>query len=351
MLTSCDVGQRENEPLNAPSVHLLSVELFGLDANGQPATLTLTPSAPVLPDTSQALTTTSLRLTFDRFLLPGDAIRQSICLQPTGEPVTTAQDCKLGVFLEPSYDPVRHSVTYRLTESTKLVADTRYWLTVISPNTEAAQGIRAFDGAPLEANVTLQFTTALMDPSPDPVDPALSDAQRQAVSEELFCKASACVAACGADANCATICPVANSLPFTCGGCHSAIENGNAAMGLDLSAGNRIEAIISTVAHQTQTGEQADEPDLKPRRLGRAMPQIDPGNAGNSYLLYKILITQNYAATDAGKTLAAGELERLRESVVVGLPMPPSSSYLYPLTSLDALSGWIVNGAQTPACP
>jgi len=344
------VGKPEYESLDGPAVHLVSVELFGLDANGQPATLSLTPSAPVLPSTSHALSTTSLTLTFDRFLLPGDAIRQSICLQPSADPVATAADCKIGVFLEPSYDPVWHRVTYRLPTATKLVADTKYWLTVLRPNTDAATGIRAFDGAPLEANITLQFDTTLMDPSPTPVDPALLDAEKQAVSEELFCKANACTAAC-ADPACASLCAVAKSLPATCGGCHSPIEYGGTAMGLDLSGGNRIAAIIGTVAHQTQTGEQADEPDLKPRRLGRAMPHVDPGNAGNSYLLYKILITDEYATSAAGKSLAAGEIDRLRASVVVGLPMPPSAIYSYPLTSLESLSAWIVSGARTPVCP
>ena len=49
--------------------------------------------------------------------------------------------------------------------------------------------------------------------------------------------------------------------------------------------------------------------------------------------------------------LAAGEIDRLRASVVVGLPMPPSAIYSYPLTSLESLSAWIVNGARTPVCP
>jgi hypothetical protein len=81
------------------------------------------------------------------------------------------------------------------------------------------------------------------------------------------------------------------------------------------------------------------------------MPQIDPGNAGNSYLLYKMLIGSIYAGSAAADKLAEGELDRLRASVVVGLPMPPYDLYAIPEAGVDALSTWISTGAQTPACP
>ena len=122
-------------------------------------------------------------------------------------------------------------------------------------------------------------------------------------------------------------------------------------MGLDLSGANRIGPIIGRVANQTQTGGNADEPDTKPRRFGRAMPQIEAGNAGNSYLLYKMLISPIYARSEAAVGIAPGELDRLRASVVVGLPMPPYDLYAIPDASVDALSTWIATGAHTPTCP
>jgi hypothetical protein len=346
----CDVGNPEREPVDAPPVHLVAVELTGLDTNGQVSTLALSPSAPSLPDTSRVLSTTSVRLEFDRFLLPGDAIRQSICLQPSSEPVATLGDCRLPVFLEPSYDPVWRRATYRLPAMAKLVADTKYWLTVLAPTEASAFGFRAFDRAPLAENVVLQFTTAATDPPGAPVETSLDEAGRRAASEELFCTASACVAACGADQACADRCPVSKSMPLACGGCHLPIETGGAVMGLDLSGPERIEAILGRVAHQTQTGEQADEPDV-PRRFGRAMPQVDPGNAGNSYLLYKMLVSPIYARMDAAKSLAPGEIDRLRASTVVGLPMPPYDLYAVPQGGIEALSAWIMTGARTPVCP
>jgi hypothetical protein len=296
-------------------------------------------------------TTSSVRLRFDRFLLPGTAIRQLLCLQPLSDPVQTLQDCTQGVLLEPTYDPVRRVATYRLPANAALVADTRYWLTVLSPTPESDFGFKAFDGAALEANVVLQFSTMATNLPGNPVDPALDEGGKLAVSQELFCAASACVASCGMDMLCQDKCPVSKGLVLGCGGCHGPIENGGSAMGLDLSAANRISAIFGRVAHQTQTGGNADEPDSKPRRFGRAMPQIDPGNAANSYLLYKMLIGPIYLRSTAAADMAPGEVDRLRATVVPGLPMPPYDLYAGPEASVDALSAWISTGAATPACP
>jgi len=317
---------------------------------GQVTTYTLTPDAPNLADANRVLSSSSVRLVFDRFLLPGEAIRQAICLQPNSDPAPTLGECQAPVFLEPSYDPVWRRVTYRLPPMAKLVADTKYWLTVFAATEDSPFGVRAFDGAVLEKNVVLQFTTAAMDPPGAPVDGPLDEAAKQAISEEMFCASSACVAACGADMTCAQTCAVSKSLPFSCAGCHLPLETGGAQMGLDLSGPERIAGIINVVAHQTQTGEQADEPD-EPRRFGRAMPQVDPGNPGNSYLLYKMLVSPSYAQMDAAKSIAPGEIDRLRAGAIPGLPMPPSGSPAIPQGGIETLSTWIATGARTPVCP
>ncbi|UQA58237.1 hypothetical protein [Polyangium aurulentum] len=346
------MGSAEREPVDAPPVHLIKVELTGLDASNQPTTLTLTPSEPLLSESTPALSTTSLRLTFDRFLLPASAVRQAICLQASADPVATLNDCTQGVFLEPSYDPVRRQVTYRVPAGEALVADARYWLTVLSSPDPSGFGVRAFDGAPLEKTLVLQFSTAAMDPAGmGPVDPPLDDVGKRAASEELFCAASACVAACGDDMTCASKCPVAQSLTLSCGGCHGPIELGIPAMGLDMSTPERLAWMNGQVAHQTMTGEHADEPDQQPRRFGRAMPLVDPGNPGNSYALYKMLVGPIYRATPLAQGMQQGEMDRLRGSVVVGLPMPPSDVYAVPAQGIEAISAWIMTGAETPACP
>jgi hypothetical protein len=78
------------------------------------------------------------------------------------------------------------------------------------------------------------------------------------------------------------------------------------------------------------------------------MPLIDAGSPGNSYLLYKLLIAPAYAESDLGP--AADELERLRASFVVGLPMPPAGGQPVPPDALVALSEWIAAGADAHAC-
>lgn len=350
-LAGCDLGSPEYQAIDAPPLHFLDATLIGVDAGGSATKITLSAAKPVTDATELVQSTSSVVLRFDRFLLPGDAIRQSICLQPNSDPVKTLQDCTQQVFLEPSYDPVRRTVTYRLPATGSLIADTKYWLTILAPTEASTFGFHAFDGAALDTNTTVQFSTAVTNPPGGPVDPSLDEAAKQAVSNELFCVASACVASCGADDTCKGKCPVAKSLPAGCAGCHGPIEFGGSAMGLDLSAGNRIPEIIGRVANQTQTGANADEPDTKPRRFGRAMPQIEAGNPGNSYLLYKMLISPMYARSAAAAGIASGEIDRLRASVVVGLPMPPYEVYALPEASVDALSAWISTGAQTPVCP
>lgn len=315
-------------------------------------TVTLTPQNPAASATDLVQTTSSVRLRFDRFLLPGEVIRQSVCLQALSDEVTTLDQCTQGVFLEPSYDPVRRTVTYRLPPMTALVADTKYWLTLLSPMGTSEFGFRAFDGAALEKNLVLQFSTTKTNPPGGPIDPVLDDNAKRVTSEELFCSANACVTSCGMDQACQSKCAVSKSLVAGCGGCHGPLENGGSAMGLDLSAPNRIPAIIGRVAVQTQTGGNADEPDIKSRRFGRAMPQIEPGDPGNSYLLYKMLIGPTYARSSAAAGIAPGELDRLRASVAVGLPMPPYDLYAIPEAAVDSLSAWITTGAATPTtCP
>jgi hypothetical protein len=359
------VGHAEHEAVDAPPVHLVALELDGVDAQGKLTPITLTPAAPATDDAGpKVISTTTLRLRFDRFLLPGEATRQAFCLQSNAKAVPNAQSCTESVFVEPSYDPVWQRVTLKLRDG-KLQAGVKYWLTLLVPSAKSPFGILAFDGAPLAAPVTLEFSVAAQDPPGSGPAPTPS-------GEELFCTASACVTACDAPEACATACPtgdakcvsdcaklckskcpVANSIPNSCGGCHGLAPDGTwgAAAGVDLSSAAMIASTaIGHAAHQTQTGEHASDPDEKPRRFGRAMPLLDPNNPGNSYLLYKMLISPQYAAMPAAPSQA--EIDRLRASVVVGLPMPPSASYAVPLLGLENISAWITQGAPTPStCP
>ncbi len=287
------------------------------------------------------VSTTSIRLRFSRFLLPQQTFRQSICVQASAEPVASLDDCRGGIFLEPSYDPIRRQITLRQSPDASkahLASATTYYVTVFPPPDAVSDGIVAFDGAPLDAPTSFHFTTLDADPA---------DAKVEPLPDPVFCSPDKGKTAGALDhlKNCATA------------GCH---VNGaedpkdpgvplDAPVGLDLSDAATIRATaISHVAHQTQTGEHAAIGENSGLRFGRAMPIVDPGNPGNSYLLYKIITSRdNTTEPDAD------EVARLREAVVVGMPMPPSNAaktVFLDAKGLARLSDWILQGAPTPGC-
>ncbi len=300
------------------------------------------------------LGTSSFVLKFDRFLLPSTVIRQSVCLQADLVEVQAPGQCKRGVLLEPAYDPIRREVIYRRNAGEpRLAPGTRYRLTVLPPVDEGAAGFRAFDGAPLEGRVQLDVTVADSEPpgAQDELPP----------SGDLFCaRDPECLSGCGGDAACEQGCerigvePLITSCAFG-SGCHRDAYRGTtlvrgAVEGLNLETAAYIQSTaIGRVAHQTQTGEHADEGDRAPLRFGRAMPIIDPSNPGNSYLLYKIAAGPNVS----GDAASAAEIQRLRGSIVVGLPMPPYSgagSATFDVAGAALISEWIAQGAPMRDC-
>jgi hypothetical protein len=370
--SGCDVGDPSYQPIDAPSPQLLVVRATtALDANGEPERTPLSGDG-----STQVLSTASLIL--DRFLLPSTAIRQSVCLwSDLTVGVQTFEDCQnvpdaARVFLEPTYNPLEREVIFRRApDQPRLAPGATYRLAVLAPAGEGGYGIRAFDGAPLERTVTVDFTIAAQDPAGATDEtPPLS---------ELWCRRDpACLAMC-TDDGCRSQCAVKGFglKPYvdTCSlgaGCHSTPPGGGAAMGLDLQTGERIQlTAVGQVAHQTQTGEHAEDPDQSPRRFGRAMPIIDPTNPGNSYLLYKIAVGPNARDPNLppGEAAAlAAEIQRLRASVVAGMPMPPAATASFWLHTpppdvpapeilprvdggdLDVLTAWIAQGAPTHSC-
>lgn len=345
-LCGCDVGAGHDEPVDAPPVHVLELLVTtSVDASGQPQREPAAPGA-----LTTVLATTSLTLRFDRFLLPGDAaLRQSICLQPKLATVRSIDECTDRVMLNPSYDPVWQTVTFRQ-DGARLKEDTAYQLTLLVPTEEQPFGFRAFDGAAIETPPVFQIR---------PV--ATTAADELPSTEDLFCKGSAaCRAPCastmdpqGCEFNCAIKTRLTDCAYSPChaGGTNTQgqVILGPAA-GLDLSTPELIRLTgIGRTAHQTQTGEHAQDDDNNPARFGRAMPIIDPGDAGSSYILYKLLVTPAYAQSAAAPP-DPKEIMRLHRAVVVGMPMPPPPTPLMPLLSLTDLSTWISVNAPMPAC-
>ena len=82
----------------------------------------------------------------------------------------------------------------------------------------------------------------------------------------------------------------------------------------------------------------------------RAMPILDPTFPGNSYLLYKLLASHDTPLENPPDPV---EVDRLRRSLVVGMPMPPSTAQGAFLRAGEAewISVWLAQGAPTPVCP
>jgi hypothetical protein len=334
LLTGCDTGP--SSPASFPPPHLLDAELStSLTPRGFPAS-----SVVVAPRgaAEKIVSTTSIRLRFDRFLLPSETFRQSVCVQSDAREVRSLDDCVNGVFVEPSYDPIRRQITLRQSADssrTHLAPGTTYWVTVFPPPDAESSGIQAFDGTPLDAPTSFRFTT--LDPDPE-------GARVEPVPDPIFCSPDGGKTPGARDhlQNCST------------SGCHvngagDAQNPLDAPQGLDMSDIASLRATaIGHVAHQTQMGEHAARPETRGLLFGRSMPIIDPGNPGNSYLLYKIIANRSNSTEPD-----PAEVERLRDAVVVGMPMPPSnaqSTAFLDAAGMDRLSAWIAQGAPTPSC-
>lgn len=347
-LAGCDRGHPDAD-LDAPPVTLIKAQV-GFGIGGDPDSSSykdLDENAPL----SEVVPTSSIRLRFDRFLLPAETFRQSICVQsdPDMKPVKSYKDCTSPIYFETVYDPVFRSIVYRQTtdEGQKhMDGGTTYQITVFPFKNGATGGIQAFDGASLDRTYTFRFTTA--ESSPDDVVDVIP-------TQDLFCASVKDFLGGCASTNCHlnNTDSKTNKVP------------GDAAEGLDMSNSVRITATaIGHTAHGTQTGEHADDGDRSSPRFGKAMPIIDPGFPGNSYILYKLLSNPPILALLADPPSDA-EVARIRAGIVVGTPMPPGNkppsftlSGAIPgadatyKKSLESLSTWIIQGAPVvPSCP
>jgi len=276
----------------------------------------------------------TLQLRLDRYLLPATAVRQAIRLY-AGDPDNL-------VFLEPEYDMLERVLLYRLPEGALLTPGLLYTLRIGVPLKPEDEGLRAFDGAPLE-------------PGPVPLEFHFRTAQTGPTSASSGRIAPEEPPSCGVMGF------------FEHGGCDGTSCHGEAhRMGLDLaSSAGLFRTAIGHVAHETAIGE-GTTPLEEPLRLGVNMPVIDPGRPDNSYVMYKLvrreetfaeLCESRYRVSLAGQCIAPAPAEsvRLREWFVRGAPMPlepPKQPFCY--IYLRLLQRWIAEGAPLEAlqaCP
>ncbi len=265
-----------------------------------------------------ALVTTRFEVVFDRYLDARSAIRQAVCIRSDTAPVEGFDTCTGGIFLRPQYDPARRVITYfQESDSVRLAADTVYTVTVLAPRDGGDLGVRAFDGASLEASQSFLLRTADVAPEIPTDAPVALDA-----------------AACAAEDG-----EIIGLLANKCAGCHS---GSGARNGLGLFNRAEIDQTAFSVAKQTQMGANASEAQSNPARFGADMPNLAPGAPGSSYLLYKVLAR---VPVDPD-TLADGETDRLLGRLVVGAPMAPSETYeRFTEDEVVRLSDWIQAGA------
>lgn len=261
---------------------------------------------------------TTIELRFDRYLLPATAVRQAVRIF-SGTPDEA-------IFLEPIYDVVERVLVYQ--PLARLEPGTVYTVQVLQPLEGGADGLRAFDGAPLgEGPVPLTFsfrTQTLSPPSsaPDPPIPTDPPPPDTPSCEEII---TGPLGACG----------------FT--GCHGTpFGEFQPRFGLELDSPRGITGTaLGWVARQTETGARVGQPLENPDRFGTQMPRIDPGRPGNSYVMYKMLRNPGNFGPDGCATRyrvetgpdgcpepSEAESARLRDWFVRLEPMPPSGIIL-----------------------
>jgi hypothetical protein len=344
LLGACDLSTPEPPRATGPAVHVVGMtpaDGFGVDCE------------PGTADCGVALNAT-LSFRFDRFLNPATATRQAIRVY-TGDPKTSP-----GIPFDVTYDPVERVVQYRMPSGYAFHPNTLYQLELVVPSGSEELGIRAFDGAPLEAGeLPLEgsfFTGIAAGEVPVDTSPTCAD-----IVNEVF-----------------------KTSPADCSSsrCHSSVDAEQGAphgLWLDSRANFRVTA-INRVARQTEVGDRSGGLPLEqPSRFGVQMPLIQPGNPGNSYLLYKLLRAPDafepceFDGASAASSFcreaadtcqsahpdvpfgpgtciapSADELERLREWFVRGEPMPIPRPVVrrVGLQQLRAISSFITAGAD-----
>jgi hypothetical protein len=294
-LFGCDLGPRAIEPSQGPPLELVASD----PANGAGLDCDRTDPTCGVP------TDVTLALSFDRFLLPDTAIRQSITFY-TGDPSNPVPPpSNTRPELTPVYDLLTRTVRYALPPGLTLEPHALYTveLPIYVKDTQPL-GFRAFDGAPLAGTepVRLSFFTGAGPGAPVP-------------SNEV---------------------PTCEAFMNTLAGCGGSICHGREglgpAMGLDLESASELRATaVGRPAHQTEIGDTTGVADQDPARFGANMPIIDPGRPDNSYLMYKLLIGPEPYEPAPGTDCPPGdrcdvpaveEFDRLRNWFVRGEPMP-----------------------------
>lgn len=292
-----------------------------------------------------------IQVAFDRYLDPLTASRQSFLIRDA-----------FGQFIAPpvvAYDPVSLTVTLSSPNPVGtpwLIEGQPYTLELGIYDSEAgAGGVRSINGSPLDPNQTrlIGFTVGPKGAAP------FAEPKANFCADVLPIFLNKCSAA----------------------SCHGGSPNAAASLVLTTSTGVSRTA-ISRAAQGANTGPRSGLGSPATHLFGVDMPIVDPGNPGNSWLMYKVLLAR-LPTLDGGAPAAfqcsgsAGEvvpapsasytplvsspvsetaLLELSDNVL-GREMPypafaPKFSSQLPLTldERQRIRLWIAQGADVPEC-
>ena len=213
-----------------------------------------------------------IQIAFDRYLLPATVNRQSLGLVD-GARMPLAPDLAPVIV----YDPIARTVTLLPPKQPWLTEGQTYTLVLGIPEGDAEQGgIRAIDRAKLFADQKREFGFL--------VGPKTGGASEPTAS---FCR---------------------DVLPIFIAKCSDPSCHGNsgataAGLVLDTSAGVGATA-LNRIAQGSNTGGRSSSAPSSGRRFGVDMPIIDPGNPGNSWLIYKIELARPPTLTQPAPNIA-----------------------------------------------
>jgi hypothetical protein len=270
---------------------------MGCDANFPKKSTAGPPIAVVTTGTNIAAGSTytvdqPIKIAFNRFLNPETVTRQSLVLEDlNGVAITDALV---------SYDPVTLTVSLSNPGSGLgwLDAGHEYQVVLTVPSGDGGTyGLQAIDGATLAAAQTIQFKAGAAPAIPSSGPPTIDFC-----NDIYYPILSANGVGCASQGCHEAALPMVESL-FDGGG------TGYPREGLDLSTVSGIRATaIGQVAHESNTGPYAS-PATPSASLpfGVDMPIIAPGQPGNSWLMYKVLLGP-VQGVDAGLEDAASSM-------------------------------------------
>jgi len=199
---------------------------------------------------------------FDRYLLPSTVTRQSFALADAYN-----QSVETDLLPAVTYDPVARTVTLARPFALRpwLTKGLTYKLFLGIPQDDSDNsnvgGVRAIDGATLSPNQVLEFAFNVGEPN-------------------------------GVGSGEPTMDLCRDVMPIFTAKCSSSLCHGagnSAAAGLVLATPAGIANAIGRVAHGANTGA-AGVAQSAGSMFGVDMPVIDPGNPGNSWLIYKVAL-------------------------------------------------------------